>query len=105
MTGVHPHPHARTPLLRNAGIVSADCEPAPPRARLRLAGSVAADGASGAARAQLPLPWNTFLTEDFINEMTGDHVLPKGVLTLQDLGIAPRSARPETLLRRTAAPT
>ena len=55
---------------------------------------MAADGAAGAARAQLPLPWNTFLTEDFINEMTGDHVLPKGVLTLQDLGIAPRSARP-----------
>lgn len=55
---------------------------------------MAADGGAGAARAQLPLPWNTFLTEDFINEMTGDHVLPKGVLTLQDLGISARSARP-----------
>ena len=44
-------------------------------------------------RAQLPIPWNTLYTVDFINEMTIDHVCPEGVLTIQDLGVDPRPVR------------
>ena len=44
-------------------------------------------------RGQLPIPWNTLYTVDFINEMTADHVCPEGVLTLQDLGVDPRPVR------------
>ncbi|KAK9837336.1 hypothetical protein WJX81_007346 [Elliptochloris bilobata] len=40
---------------------------------------------------KLPIPWNTMFTADFIDEMTADHVLPEGVLTLKDLGVDPRS--------------
>lgn len=47
--------------------------------------------------AQLPIPWNTLFTQDFIDEMTGDHLLPSGVLTLQDLGVDPRPVRPAHL--------
>ena len=43
--------------------------------------------------AQLPIPWNTLYTVDFINEMTADHVCPEGVLTFQDLGVDPRPVR------------
>ncbi len=48
--------------------------------------------------AQLPIPWNTLFTQDFIDEMTGDHLLPSGVLTLQDLGVDPRPVRPSHLI-------
>lgn len=44
-------------------------------------------------RSQLPIPWNTLYTVDFINEMTADHVCPEGVLTFQDLGVEPRPVR------------
>lgn len=44
-------------------------------------------------RAQLPIPWNTLYTVDFINEMTTDHVCHEGVLTFADLGVDPRPVR------------